>query len=346
VGESAKSGQRRSGRIPRRLPIQVTGIDASGRDFTTPAHTLVLSRYGAEILLKTELVPDQEISVGLLGHAKDWDARIVGLFSRRPQGFSYGIEFLSQDGNFWGINFPAPPQPAKAQNGFTSPPPGLLKPAPLPVEKLSSELRWKEPPNAAPAKTYAIRLRCVHHESPNGVSGRLRGDEDQWLIVEGRTETLQQVLETAWDFTCPIHGTQREYPLEAQATDPGFRIRFDVDLLGIDPPGPFRQGKAAPKPRREPRYQKKMRVWVRGIDSNGNAFRQSAQSLDISRSGARLEGLGMLTLPGTTIEVRRQWRKALFRIIWTGKRGSAEASQVGIVCLEPSRNIWSLPEDN
>jgi hypothetical protein len=87
-------------------------------------------------------------------------------------------------------------------------------------------------------------------------------------------------------------------------------------------------------------------VWVKGLDSNGNPFRQSALSLDISRSGGRLDGLGLMTLPGTTIEVKRNWRTALFRIVWTGKRGTAHASQVGIVSLEPSKNIWNFPESN
>jgi hypothetical protein len=216
----------------------------------------------------------------------------------------------------------------------------------IPAGDIDFEVCFQKPRNMPPAKTYAIRLRCMHHESPNG-AGHVTGDEDQWLVVEDHHEPLQQVLETSWDFTCPIHGAQREYPLEAKETDAGFKIRFGSGPGTIDPLGPFlHEAKSVPKPRREPRIQKKFRVWVRGMDSNGNAFRQSAQSLDVSRSGARLDGLGMLTLPGTTIEVRRQWRKALFRIVWVGKRGTAEASHVGIVCLEPSKNVWNIPEDN
>src|SRR5438105_428879 len=88
--KTAKAGQRRSGRIKRELPIQVSGIDARGRDFTAPTHTRMLSRHGAEILLKNQLIPDQEISITLLGNSQDWDARVVGLFSKEPQGFAYG----------------------------------------------------------------------------------------------------------------------------------------------------------------------------------------------------------------------------------------------------------------
>src|SRR3970282_2166990 len=94
--------QRRSGRLTRELPIQVSGIDAMGRDFSAPAQSLVLSRYGAEILLSNELVPDQEVSISLLGNSKDWDARVVGLFSKRLGGYAYGIKILFHVGHLLG----------------------------------------------------------------------------------------------------------------------------------------------------------------------------------------------------------------------------------------------------
>lgn len=347
--KTTNSGQRRSGRIARQLPIQVSGIDAMGRDFTTPAHTLMLSRYGAEILLKTELVPEQEVSIGLISHVRDWDARIVGLYSKRPGGYSYGIEFLFQDGNFWGISFPAGSGVAekRADNGS---PAGSedVKSEQFRDDDLDLDAVLRKGGAAGPSRTFAIRLKCQHLEAHGGVLAGGGGDDDQWLILHDRQESLKQVLETAWDFTCPIHGAQREYPLEAKETDAGFRIRLAAPASKkISTSAGMRTGtRAAPKIRRESRNPQSLRVWVRGVDLNGNAFRQSAHSLDISRSGARLEGIGLLTLPGTTIEVRHHWRKALFRVVWTGKRGTVEANQVGILCLEPGKNVWNLPEAN
>ncbi|MBI3933159.1 MAG: hypothetical protein HY316_00610 [Acidobacteria bacterium] len=349
MSKTTKSSQRRSGRLPRELPIQVSGIDAMGRDFATSAHTLVLSRYGAEILLNTELVPDQEISICLLGNVQDWDARIVGLFSKRLEGYAYGVEFLFQDGNFWGISFP----PAA---GSTESPKAAMKMVEAGAEKTFQPLEQdidfdtilKKVRKAAPLKNYAIRLKCPHLEAHGGLRGETGGGDDQWLILQDRHENLQQVLEEAWTFTCPIHGAQREYPLEAKEADAGFQIRLagDHSRGGGEPGGAKQKAKCAPKPRREGRTPEVLRVWVRGMDLNGNTFRQSAQSLDVSRNGARLDGLGLLTLPGTTIEVRRHWRKALFRVVWTGRRGTAQASQIGIVCLEPGKNLWNIPENN
>jgi hypothetical protein len=345
--KTARSGRRRSGRIKRELPIQVSGIDAMGRDFTVPTHTRMLSRYGAEILLRNELVPDQEISITLLGNAQDWDARVVGLFSKQPQGFAYGIEFLFQDGNFWGITFPpAVGSPEPRPKGNATDKSSAAKP--LLDDDIDFEKLWQKKQGLSGTKHYAIRLKCPHSDAHGGPMG---GD-DQWLILQDRQETLAQILDSPWAFTCPIHGAQSSFPLEAKEAPPGVA----VPLPGIGPkefegahtgakPG-ARASQSGPKVRRETRQPQSFRVWVRGLDANGHPFRQSAVSLDISRSGGRLDGIGLLTLPGTTIEVKRYWRKALFRIVWTGKRGTSQANQVGIVCLEPSKNVWGMSDTN
>jgi hypothetical protein len=100
------------------------------------------------------------------------------------------------------------------------------------------------------------------------------------------------------------------------------------------------------KNRRKPRVPKSMRVVVKGIDSKGHRFVQTAYTVDLSQDGARLDGIGFLTSPGQTIEVRRYWRKANFRVIWIGQVGTREANQVGVFGLQSDKNIWrvELPE--
>jgi hypothetical protein len=100
------------------------------------------------------------------------------------------------------------------------------------------------------------------------------------------------------------------------------------------------------KSRKKPRIPKTLRVIVKGTDPKGHAFAQSAYTVDLSQDGARLDGIGFLTSPGQTIEVRRRWRKARFRVVWIGHVGTSESNQVGVYRLQSEKDIWrvELPE--
>ena len=95
------------------------------------------------------------------------------------------------------------------------------------------------------------------------------------------------------------------------------------------------------KTRKKPRVPKTLRVIVKGTDPKGHPFAQSAYTVDLSENGARLDGIGFLTSPGQTIEVRRLWRKARFRVVWIGQVGTTESNQVGVV-LQSEKNIWRV----
>src|SRR5207245_11315136 len=83
--------------------------------------------------------------------------------------------------------------------------------------------------------------------------------------------------------------------------------------------------------RKRPRVPKTFRVIVKGTDPKGHPFAQSAYTVDLSEDGARLDGIGFLTSPGQTIEVRRLWRKARFRVVWIGQVGTAESNQAVVL---------------
>lgn len=96
------------------------------------------------------------------------------------------------------------------------------------------------------------------------------------------------------------------------------------------------------KTRKKARLPKTLRVIVKGTDPKGHPFAQSAYTVDLSEDGARLDGIGFLTSPGQTIEVRRLWRKARFRVVWIGHVGTNESNQVGVVGLQAEKNIWRV----
>jgi hypothetical protein len=100
------------------------------------------------------------------------------------------------------------------------------------------------------------------------------------------------------------------------------------------------------KSRKSPRIPKTIRVIVKGTDPKGHPFAQTAYTVDLSQDGARLDGIGFLTSPGQTIEVRRRWRRARFRVVWIGHVGTSESNQVGVYRLQSEKDIWrvELPE--
>jgi len=105
ANEPAHIEKRRSERVSLQVPIQISGTDAQGKGFVVDTQTLLLSRYGAKILMSHELVPEQEITVYCSMTEREGIARVVGLFAKESEGCSYGIEFQDQGLNLWNISF-------------------------------------------------------------------------------------------------------------------------------------------------------------------------------------------------------------------------------------------------
>ena len=287
------------------------------------------------------------------------------------------------------------------------------------------------------SKNYAVRLRCPY------------GDDESWVILDNRDESLDQILATPWDFECELHGAQREFPIAATEKDStvddeprlkspppsaqakrhraserlplhvpvlvrGWReasgafhvddstivvssgdapislaaFREDTSTIVVNSNGALvslaakvqtgdlvflvnkisreeqevRVAYVAPEfegkhsvglafdsdspnfwrcTRQNPRIPSAVRVVVRGMDPN--PFIHTAYTVDISRTGARLDGVGYLVKPGVTVEVQRRWHgRSRYRVVWVGQIGTEQANQLGLVCLDPEKNIWDL----
>lgn len=91
--------------------------------------------------------------------------------------------------------------------------------------------------------------------------------------------------------------------------------------------------------RREGRLPSVLSVRVLGIDANGKAFHQSAVTVDISLSGARLAGLTAKLNPGDIIGLQSGGEKCRFTVSWVFS--SADGTfQVGLHCLEKGTSPW------
>lgn len=86
--------------------------------------------------------------------------------------------------------------------------------------------------------------------------------------------------------------------------------------------------------RREERVNLRLRTVVSGVDRNGRAFREYAETLDFSMLGARLAGLRARLEPGAVVSLLQGDRCARFRVTWIGDPGTATDGQIGLRCIE------------
>lgn len=100
--------------------------------------------------------------------------------------------------------------------------------------------------------------------------------------------------------------------------------------------------------KRRKRARLKMVVPVRVFPEGNEPVEVLAHTLDANDYGARLGGVHAPLTQGQIVVVQYQHRRARFRVKWCGTRGSSTSTQIGIECLEVSKQVWGIdfPEDN
>jgi len=84
-------------------------------------------------------------------------------------------------------------------------------------------------------------------------------------------------------------------------------------------------------------------VTLRGTDAAGAAFTASAQTVDISFSGAALQGVAASIAAGAKVELQCRDQSAWYRVQWVGRGHGVNSGRVGLRCLEIGKYIWGVP---
>jgi hypothetical protein len=124
-----------------------------------------------------------------------------------------------------------------------------------------------------------------------------------------------------------------------------------------DPPDPLlaliRQGDSLPAERflddlkaqrlgnrRESRTEVSLPLLLTGTDVNGRPLEQRVTALNVSRHGARLEGIHGRLQPGDKIFLARGTHREQFCVAWVGAAGTPGAGQIGVTALDPEASLW------
>lgn len=87
-----------------------------GKVFSEQAKTVLLSRHGAGIVSEYKLSPEQELIIRSLETNKEAEVRVVGQLGAVGNSYTYGVAFLNQNIDFWGVEFPPVSQSEKEAN--------------------------------------------------------------------------------------------------------------------------------------------------------------------------------------------------------------------------------------
>jgi hypothetical protein len=94
--------KRRGHRMNSRVPVRLEW-DASGKRQSVETHTRVVNPYGCMIVLSESLNLEHRIALTNLINGASNAAVIVWKGNQRPDGWEYGVELVSPEMDFWGM---------------------------------------------------------------------------------------------------------------------------------------------------------------------------------------------------------------------------------------------------
>ena len=155
-------------------------------------------------------------------------------------------------------------------------------------------------------------------------------------MLPDRQETLKQILETPWDFECPIHGVQREIPVEG-SEKPSFGSSSRVPRK--ERPAANR---AAVRPRSSRRIFLRIPISVYGRSREEISFHEDASTLLVNSSGALVELGTRVGLGATTFVVNRATQQEQeCRVAYVGPEVLGKF-RVGVAFKRPVTHFWRI----
>jgi diguanylate cyclase (GGDEF)-like protein/PAS domain S-box-containing protein len=103
--QSALPARRRSDRVSIAFPVEVAGIDLTGKRFSERTSTTTVSRFGCCVSLSRLLQPNQTVHLRRLGTNEMTDGRVVASLGVQTDGRLYGLGTPRSCEGLWGIRF-------------------------------------------------------------------------------------------------------------------------------------------------------------------------------------------------------------------------------------------------
>jgi hypothetical protein len=97
------SEKRRGRRMNSRVPIRIEWDGSSSKRESAEAFTRIVNPYGCMVVLTQSLDLDQRLALTNLATNTSNAAVIVWKGNQQPEGWEYGVELITPDIDFWGL---------------------------------------------------------------------------------------------------------------------------------------------------------------------------------------------------------------------------------------------------
>ncbi len=97
--------------------------------------------------------------------------------------------------------------------------------------------------------------------------------------------------------------------------------------------------------RGEPRKDVEVPVRIFGTDKTGAVFSQKAVTVNVSRNGVELAGVGPQLAIDEIVGLSYGNNRGHFRVKWVGAPNSPKAGRVGLLNIAPGKPLWDFPLD-
>jgi hypothetical protein len=93
--------------------------------------------------------------------------------------------------------------------------------------------------------------------------------------------------------------------------------------------------------RRQSRVSSGIPVRIWGMDAKSRPFQASVSALNLSDTGALLQGVRNNLRSGDTIELQYEGQTTAYMVMWMGSTGTQQAGQVGLRRAANQPSPWS-----
>jgi hypothetical protein len=154
-------------------------------------------------------------------------------------------------------------------------------------------------------------------------------------MLENREENLNQILAMPWDFECPIHGVQREIPVEGSQKSLWSRVQSQREEAKA-------VNRVGPQPRSSKRISLHVPVLVYGWSKEEGSFHEDTATLLVNASGALLVLNCRVSLGDTIFILNKATQQEQECRVAYAERDVYGKLRVGASFKSPAPHFWRI----